>query len=106
MNLCRGGRRVGGTSGAGGGGEGVADSLTASLLQGSSSNKENHDGGGGSSRDDARVPMEKRLAWVSTFNEPLPAGLVRDYIAYAREFCKPKLTPPWQNGSESKPILD
>ena len=42
--------------------------------------------------DDARVPFEKRLAWVSSFNEPLPASIVRDYIAYAREFCKPKLT--------------
>ena len=41
---------------------------------------------------DNRVPLEKRLAWVASFNEPLPAGLVRDYIAYAREFCKPKLT--------------
>jgi DNA helicase MCM8 len=41
---------------------------------------------------DHRVPLEKRLAWVSTFNEPLPAALVRDYIAYAREYCKPKLT--------------
>lgn len=43
-------------------------------------------------RKDYRVPLEKRLAWVAGFNEPLPAGLVRDYIAYAREFCKPKLT--------------
>jgi DNA helicase MCM8 len=43
-------------------------------------------------RKDKRVPLEKRLAWVSGFNEPLPAGLVRDYIAYAREFCKPKLS--------------
>jgi DNA helicase MCM8 len=39
-----------------------------------------------------RVPLEKRLAWVAGFNQALPAGLVRDYIAYAREFCKPKLT--------------
>ena len=39
-----------------------------------------------------RVPLEKRLAWVAGFNEALPAGLVRDYIAYAREYCKPKLT--------------
>ncbi len=39
-----------------------------------------------------RIPMEKRLAWVASFNEALPAGLVRDYIAYAREYCKPKLT--------------
>jgi DNA helicase MCM8 len=41
---------------------------------------------------DRRVPLEKRLAWVAGFNAPLPADLVRDYIAYAREFCKPKLT--------------
>ena len=39
-----------------------------------------------------RVPLEKRLAWVASFNQALPADLVRDYIAYAREFCKPKLT--------------
>lgn len=51
------------------------------------------DEAGGAPPVDNRVPLEKRLAWVSTFNEPLPAGLVRDYIAYAREYCKPKLTP-------------
>ena len=45
------------------------------------------------SQNDSRVPLEKRLAWVSGFNEPLPAALVRDYIAYAREFCRPKVTP-------------
>jgi len=45
-----------------------------------------------SSRRENRVPLEKRLAWVAGFNPPLPAELVRDYIAYAREFCKPKLT--------------
>mmetsp|Transcript_25749 Transcript_25749/g.60369 ORF Transcript_25749/g.60369 Transcript_25749/m.60369 type:complete len:900 (+) Transcript_25749:68-2767(+) len=39
-----------------------------------------------------RIPFEKRLQWVAGFNEALPAGLVRDYIAYAREYCKPKLT--------------
>ena len=39
-----------------------------------------------------RIPLEKRLAWVASFNEALPAGLVRDYIAYAREYCKPKLS--------------
>ena len=48
---------------------------------------------GQTENSDGRVPLEKRLAWVSGFNEPLPAGLVKDYIAYAREFCKPKLTP-------------
>ncbi|KAG7364569.1 replicative DNA helicase [Nitzschia inconspicua] len=42
--------------------------------------------------EEPRFPLEKRLAWVASFNEPLPASLVRDYIAYAREYCKPKLT--------------
>lgn len=42
--------------------------------------------------EEQRLPLEKRLTWVSGFNEPLPASLVRDYIAYAREYCKPKLT--------------
>jgi DNA helicase MCM8 len=44
--------------------------------------------------NDDRLPLSKRLAWVHEFQkEPLPASLVRDYIAYAREYCKPKLTP-------------
>lgn len=42
--------------------------------------------------EEQRLPLDKRLAWVASFNEPLPASLVRDYIAYAREYCKPKLT--------------
>lgn len=43
---------------------------------------------------DDRMPIWERLAWVADFQEqPLPADLVRDYIAYAREYCKPKLTP-------------
>lgn len=40
-----------------------------------------------------RMPIYQRLAWVADFQkQPLPADLVRDYIAYARQFCKPKLT--------------
>lgn len=40
-----------------------------------------------------RMPLMDRLSWISSFQkEPLPASLVRDYIAYAREYCKPKLT--------------
>jgi len=40
-----------------------------------------------------RIPLSERLAWVTDFQkQPLPADLVRDYIAYAREYCKPKLT--------------
>lgn len=42
----------------------------------------------------ARLPLSERLAWVTAFQkQPLPAELVRDYIAYAREYCRPKLTP-------------
>lgn len=40
-----------------------------------------------------RIPIWNRLAWVAEIQKtPLPAELVRDYIAYAREYCKPKLT--------------
>ena len=40
-----------------------------------------------------RLPLSERLAWVVDFQkDALPAALVRDYIAYAREYCKPKLT--------------
>lgn len=40
-----------------------------------------------------RMSLKDRLAWVSGFQKkPLPADLVRDYIAYAREYCKPKLS--------------
>jgi DNA helicase MCM8 len=40
-----------------------------------------------------KMPISKRLAWVCEIQkEPLPADLVRDYIAYAREYCKPKMT--------------
>ena len=40
-----------------------------------------------------RLPLSERLAWVHDFQkQALPADLVRDYIAYAREYCKPKLT--------------
>lgn len=45
-------------------------------------------------RGKQRMPIAERLAWVHGFQkQPLPADLVRDYIAYAREYCKPKLTP-------------
>ena len=40
-----------------------------------------------------QMPLLERLLWVNEFQkEPLPADLVRDYISYAREYCKPKLT--------------
>ena len=49
---------------------------------------------GTSGDENSRFPLSERLAWVTDFQkQPLPASLVRDYIAYAREYCKPKLTP-------------
>lgn len=43
---------------------------------------------------DGRMPLADRLTWVHDFQkQPLPASLVRDYIAYAREYCRPKFTP-------------
>mmetsp|Transcript_7799 Transcript_7799/g.11626 ORF Transcript_7799/g.11626 Transcript_7799/m.11626 type:complete len:960 (-) Transcript_7799:245-3124(-) len=40
-----------------------------------------------------RVSLSNRLRWVAGFQrEPLPADLVRDYISYAREYCRPKMT--------------
>jgi DNA helicase MCM8 len=46
------------------------------------------------SSSNQRMPLVERLLWVNEFQKvPLPADLVRDYISYAREYCKPKLTP-------------
>jgi DNA replicative helicase MCM subunit Mcm2 (Cdc46/Mcm family) len=43
--------------------------------------------------EENRMTLSARLAWVMDFQkQPLPAELVRDYIAYAREYCKPKMT--------------
>lgn len=43
--------------------------------------------------EENRMSLKERLAWVADFQkQPLPADLVRDYIAYAREYCKPKLS--------------
>lgn len=39
------------------------------------------------------VPMQHRLPWVNNFQkQPLPMQQVKDYIAYAREYCRPKMT--------------
>ena len=40
-----------------------------------------------------RVPLQCRLAWVTEFQkQPLPLQQVKDYIAYGREYCRPKMT--------------
>lgn len=50
--------------------------------------------GNDGAEDENRMTLSSRLAWVMDFQkQPLPADLVRDYIAYAREYCKPKMTP-------------
>ena len=36
--------------------------------------------------------IKKRLPWVAQTQNPLPADLLKDYISYAREYCKPKLS--------------
>ena len=36
--------------------------------------------------------MKQRLVWVASTQKPLPADMIKDYISYAREYCKPKLT--------------
>lgn len=39
------------------------------------------------------VPLKHRLPWVNNFQkQPLPLQQLKDYIAYAREYCKPKMT--------------
>jgi DNA helicase MCM8 len=41
------------------------------------------------------IPLEHRLPWVTDFQkQPLPLQQVKDYIAYAREYCHPKLSGP------------
>ena len=40
-----------------------------------------------------RIPLQCRLPWVNDFQkQPLPLQQVKDYIAYAREYCKPQMT--------------
>ena len=66
-------------------GQGVKSVAAAATVQG---------GPTASLGSENRLSLSERLAWVADFQkEALPANLVRDYIAYAREYCKPKLTP-------------
>lgn len=40
-----------------------------------------------------RVPLKCRLPWVADFQkQPLPMQQIKEYIAYAREYCRPKMT--------------
>lgn len=68
---------------------------TSEIPRAASQNVGQSAGQGGSHLDrGSRLPLSERFAWVTDFQkQPLPAALVRDYIAYAREYCKPRLTP-------------
>ena len=67
----------------------TSSAASSSTFPGRSTEAENHH-----NHNNERLPLKRRLAWVHEFQkEPLPASLVRDYIAYAREYCRPKLTP-------------
>jgi DNA helicase MCM8 len=47
----------------------------------------------GNATAENRISLMDRLRWVCEMQkEPLPADLVRDYVSYAREYCKPKLS--------------
>ena len=40
------------------------------------------------------IPLKKRLPWVTGFQkQPLPLQQLKDYIAYAREYCRPTMSP-------------
>lgn len=61
-----------------------------------------HCGSGGSMAADemdkyagqGRAKLEHRLPWVTEFQkQPLPMQQVKEYIAYAREYCRPRMTP-------------
>jgi len=40
-----------------------------------------------------RIPLKHRLPWVCDFQkQPLPMEQLKNYIAYAREHCKPQMT--------------
>ena len=40
-----------------------------------------------------RIPLVHRLPWVAGFQkQPLPMEQVKDYIAYAREYCRPQMS--------------
>ena len=53
---------------------------------------ENTSGDSGDNSATDQFHIKKRLPWVAQTQKPLPADLLKDYISYAREYCKPKLT--------------
>ena len=61
-------------------------------LESSNSINTNPSDGSRSWGERANKSMKERLSWVAATQNPLPADVVKDYISYAREYCKPKLT--------------
>lgn len=39
-----------------------------------------------------QMTMRQRLAWIAETQNPLPSDLLKEYISYAREYCRPKMT--------------
>jgi len=83
----------------------ISGSIMGRLRRGGGQSGGNRDGGNGGGGDgrladvmdqfgaQARVPLQYRLPWVTEFQkQPLPLQQLKDYIAYAREYCRPKLT--------------
>lgn len=85
MNLYRGGKK----STAAGHSAGIRTSTPPPMTYTQQNRDPTHPTRGG----EDRIPIWERLAWVADIQKTaLPAHLVRDYISYAREYCKPRLT--------------
>eukprot|EP00554_Chaetoceros_debilis_P002880 CAMPEP_0194093122 /NCGR_PEP_ID=MMETSP0149-20130528/49249_1 /TAXON_ID=122233 /ORGANISM="Chaetoceros debilis, Strain MM31A-1" /LENGTH=698 /DNA_ID=CAMNT_0038778313 /DNA_START=317 /DNA_END=2413 /DNA_ORIENTATION=- len=39
-----------------------------------------------------QMTMLQRFAWIAETQNPLPSDLLKEYISYAREYCRPKMT--------------
>lgn len=78
----------------------ISGSIIGRLSHGGGGHRDGGNGGGGRMADamnqygaQDRVPMGCRLPWVAEFQkQAMPLQQVKDYIAYAREYCRPKMT--------------
>ncbi|KAL9191468.1 hypothetical protein ACHAXT_001174 [Thalassiosira profunda] len=80
--------------------EKISDNITGRLRRGTGGNQSVDDGRGrrwtesmDAYGEKERAPLRCRLPWVTSFQkQPLPLQQVKDYLAYAREHCRPKMT--------------
>lgn len=42
--------------------------------------------------DFENLALTQRLSWVAQTQKPIPCDILKDYITYAREYCRPKMT--------------